>query len=414
MNTISLRPLRWQLGVTAMLALLCALGTGIGLTFQPTNRAARQVQFAPRPLPRRPATPDTAEAFKALNQEETHINSELKKLTDTELPSLESQIKQSKQLAQSADIPELKKLTELRKKPPLWENLGLDSQRRQEVIVVWGSPEITDEQVGQAITVLNSRRDHYIQQATSGVENRTQTQKRLTALRDKFETDRQSQLATLVLDALNDTEINTLLAKIKDLFSGGIRAVAGENFTNSVGIEMVWVPEGGFWIGRTELTEVQFFRGYGIQRGSTDLKDEVLFDGALGFVKNLNTLENREKAPDIAGALLRPVDASYGLPTIRQWNDAKAKGEGILGFDNDLHEWTSTKHGEGGSSLPKNVTAGKILGVDNWPVAMQRNSPISLEPNTNHNMTTKPVGSTISVLWSGRLGFRVILIPAGQ
>jgi hypothetical protein len=30
MNTISLRPLRWQLGVTAMLALLCALGTGIG------------------------------------------------------------------------------------------------------------------------------------------------------------------------------------------------------------------------------------------------------------------------------------------------------------------------------------------------------------------------------------------------
>ncbi len=140
-----------------------------------------------------------------------------------------------------------------------------------------GQPEITDDQFDQAITVLKSRRDHYIQRASSGVENRTETEKGLTAMRVKLVTDRENYLSMLVVDALSEAEIKTLLAKIKELFSGGIRAVAGEDFTNSVGIEMVWVPEGGFWIGRTS-DRMKFIRGFRfprVYRGSkatTDLK----------------------------------------------------------------------------------------------------------------------------------------------
>ncbi len=130
MNTLALRPLRWQLGSTMTLAPLCALGTGIGLAFQPTNRVAQRLQLSP-PAPHiAQPLPDSAKAFQISGGTKSSRNRH--RLKDRDLPSLENQIKQPSQLAQRTDIPEVKKLNALRSKPPKWGDLGLDRQRPQE------------------------------------------------------------------------------------------------------------------------------------------------------------------------------------------------------------------------------------------------------------------------------------------
>jgi len=411
MNTLALRPLRWQLGAIVLLALLCALGSGLGLTFQSPNLAT--LQISPRPLPPLPSTPDTSKAFQILKEERKQVTFEIEQLEGRDLPSIETQIKQSKQLAESTDSPELKALEDLRKKTPRWDDLDFNRQRPQdlEVIEVWISPEITDKQVGHVVSVLKARRDAYTQQAASGVKNRTDTEKQLSSLRDKLVTDRETLLSTLVIDALGEAEITTLLAKIKELFSGGIRAVAGENFTNSIGMEMVWIRDGGFWIGRTEVTSSAYKAITGSGNGGNNPVEGISWDRAHNFCQLLTDKEENPPGQIPPEMKLRPADALYGLPGVKQWRKARDAAEalGMSGFSDGLSEWSSDTHRSG---LSQNTSF--TQGVN---VPIQSDWALALNGNTVQPLPGVLTGSWVQsgkdriVIWQGRLGFRVILIP---
>lgn len=181
----------------------------------------------------------------------------------------------------------------------------------------------------------------------------------------------------------------------------------GENFTNSVGIELVWVPEGRFWIGRSEVTEKQFHTVMADGKAGTEKPmEEVSVSQAKAFCLKLNE-------PNAgAGEKPKPLDSSYQLPTVAQWQAAKAQSEplGLLGMGDALFEWTASIHGDGLSRIFRQPPVfPKRIGKD-YPVAMDSNGPLTLEPGTTKTVTIRAVSKT-TVLWSGRLGFRVVLVP---
>jgi hypothetical protein len=188
----------------------------------------------------------------------------------------------------------------------------------------------------------------------------------------------------------------------------------GENFTNSIGIELVWVPEGRFWISRSEVTEKQYHTVIpsGLQ-GAEKSIEAVSITQAKLFCQKLTEREIKpaepQKTESASSVPLKPEDGSYALPSISQWQAAKATSKALQlkGMDDNLHEWTSNVHGDGLSRVfPQSPFILKRIDK-HYPVAIDSAGPITLEPTTTK---TVKLGITASV-WSGRLGFRVILIP---
>lgn len=413
MTPLLLRRLRWQLGTAVMLALLCAIGSGVGLTVQPANRSARQASSIARPLPPRPATSDTAQAYQAQEEEKKRISLALEQL-NRDLPALEAKIKDSKPLTEKTDSSELKQLDDLRKKPPPWDKLGFDRQRPEDskIIEVWVGPDITDDQVGQVVSILKAKKDAFTQQAANGANNRTETQKRFIALRDKLKTDGQNRLSMLVIDVIGDNEIQTLWAKIKELFSGGIRAVAGENFINSVGMEMVWVPTGKFWMGKTEVTSSAYKAIMGSGSGGDSPAEGISWDRASKFCQNLSNQEEDPPAPPSPNSKLRPLGTQYELPGVKQWRTARdAAGTlGMSGFSDGLSEWSSDTHASGLSQNYSFTQGVNVPVQSSWALAMNGNTAQPLPGALTGSWVQ--TGKDRIVIWQGRLGFRVILIPA--
>lgn len=128
-------------------------------------------------------------------------------------------------------------------------------------------------------------------------------------------------------------------------------------------------------------------------------------------MEGVTAAQAREFCLKLKGQKEAPA-AAFALPSIAQWQQAKAKHEalGLKGMNDELHEWTSNVHGDGLSPLfPQPPFFRKPVGKD-FPVAMTTRGPMTLEPDTTSQVTIRAQTRSV-VLWSGRLGFRVVLIP---
>jgi formylglycine-generating enzyme required for sulfatase activity len=187
------------------------------------------------------------------------------------------------------------------------------------------------------------------------------------------------------------------------------------NFTNSAGIELVWVAEGNFWIGKTEVTGKQYnFVINGAAEGSDEPKDGVGIASAKTFLDRLDEMEAADETNTLSpDNRIRPQDYRYDLPKVEQWLDAKSQDDslklGLVGLADEPHEWTSNKRVDGrfrGFKMPP-LFAPTLSNSD--PVAMEDGSAIALLPSTSSSITVKG-SSKVATLWAGRLGLRVILI----
>ena len=418
MNLLILEPLRLQIGTLAVLGTACAGLAGWWLTAPSQRHLAATLPAVARSLPHPSSTEPPAEAM--LRQKTTAVQERqsLEKRRQQQQEALSLLIKQVTALdSQMKSItgvktPEQEAVERLKKQAPEWAKLQLSKSDQDTLVVLWESGR-TDES-GSAVKILTTNRDHWrtetVNAAASGVSRRAKQEQALLAMQTQFNKESAEAVMILRIDDLSPEATNPLLDAVKKLFmTGGNRAILGENFTNTLGMQMVWVQEGGFWIGRKEVTEEQFFRGYAQTGGTDAVKDHVPFTQAEGFVINLNLLEKEERDLGTSGFLFKPEDSRYALPTIAQWRQGR-NAAGLEGFDNDFSEWTSSKHSDGGSRFPSVPTGVTPIGNSNWPVAMQEGGPISLDPGTSTGKSMT-IGTKRSVLWSGRFGFRVILVP---
>ena len=418
MNFLIFEPLRFQLGSTAVLGAACAGLAGWWLTAPSQRSFAPAIKAVSRSLPHHTSTEPPAEAMFRQNSAAEQERQSLEKRRQQQQEALSLLIKKVTALdsemksATAIKTPEQEAVERLKKQAPEWAKLQLPKSDQDTLMLAWQSGRT--EASGSAVKILTANRDHWrteaVNAAASGASKRAKQEQALLAMETQFNKESAEAVMILRIDDLSQAATNPLFEAVIKLFmTGGNRAILGENFTNSLGMQMVWVQEGGFWMGRKEVTEEQFFRGYG-QTGGTDVaKDQVPFTQAEGFVININVIESEEQDLGTSGFLLKPEDSKYALPTMAQWRQGR-NAAGVEGFDNNFSEWTSSKHSDGGSRFPSVPTGVTPLGNSNWPVAMQEGGPISLDPNTSapKSMT---IGTKRSVLWSGKFGFRVILIP---
>jgi formylglycine-generating enzyme required for sulfatase activity len=418
MNFLIFEPLRLQLGTLAVLGAACAGLAGWWLT-APTQRSmAPTIKATSRSLPHRSGTEPRAEAMLRQKSEAEQERQTLEKrrqqrqealsLLIKQLAALDSQMKS----ATGVKSAEQEAVERLKKQAPEWTKLQLSKSDQEALMLSWQYGRTED--TGRAVKILTANRDHWhteaVNAAASGASKRAKQEQALLAMETQFNKDSAEAVMILRIDDLGQAATNPLLEAVIKLFiSEGTRAILGENFKNSLGMEMVWVQEGGFWMGRKEVTEEQFFLGYGQTGGTDAVKDQVSFVQAEGFITNINVLEAEERDLGTSGLLFKPEDSKYALPTIAQWRLGR-NAPGVEGFDNNFSEWTSSKHSDGGSRFPPVPTGAESKGSPTWPVTMQEGGPISLAPETSREKIVV-VGTKRSVLWSGRFGFRVILIP---
>jgi formylglycine-generating enzyme required for sulfatase activity len=242
----------------------------------------------------------------------------------------------------------------------------------------------------------------------------------LQTMKTTFQAESDKKLASLRDETTSLAEADKILEAIKMLFSGDTRASPGENFTNSAGIELVWVAEGNFWIGKTEVTGKQYnFVINGAAEGSDEPKDGVNFNNAIQYCEQLTAIEEGDSAVSDSNLKLRPEASAYMLPAVEQWNSTRTSpaSTAVEGFSNELHEWSSSTYGGGGNyDSPKPNFPNAAVRPRYWtpssdsPLVLRGNArPISLSPNTTSTIAAVFLGKSYP-MWSGRLGFRVILI----
>jgi formylglycine-generating enzyme required for sulfatase activity len=87
-----------------------------------------------------------------------------------------------------------------------------------------------------------------------------------------------------------------------------------ENFTNSIGMELVRLP-GGFWAGRYEVTQKEYQKVMGANpsafKAERNPVDSVSWKDTQEFCQKLTALDLNEQAI--------PVGFAYSLPTETQW-----------------------------------------------------------------------------------------------
>jgi hypothetical protein len=313
--------------------------------------------------------------------------------------------------AGATQTPEQEALERLRSQIPAWSALNLPKTDLDKINQVWNSGK--DSELQPALDVLTSSRTRWQQEATqaasSTTNERAAREKMLREMISRFDKESTDALLVLNIDKLSAAKTDPFLESIKSLFmSGGTRATLGENFTNSIGMEMVWVAEGGFWMGRTEVTSAQFAALAGDSGGGDSPKEGVNWTSASQFCTSLTRKESEELADLPQGARQMPEASEYGLPRVKQWDLAKSKAEslGMTGFSDSLSEWSADTHGSG---LSRNRTHNSFVSLP-----MQSSWPLALKSNTADPLPSSLTGSwsqgTIAI-WGGRLGFRVILIP---
>ncbi|WP_395740967.1 hypothetical protein [Prosthecobacter sp.] len=311
------------------------------------------------------------------------------------------------------DTPEKQAVLKLQKQQPDWRVLRLSDAEAQFVMDVWISKDTHGEQAKEILLAsAKAWKDKHT----------TERQKRLNALEEinkLFEQGSAEVFATLSLKGITPEETDPVLTAVSKiiLLLGPSRAVIGKNFTNSVGIEMVWIPDGktGFWIGRSEVSTAAYKAMRGGGPGDDRPAEKISFNDAIELVGILNNREAESKNIVPPGRTLRPLNAIYTIPTVKQWRVGRVqeKSFGMEGFSNGLSEWSQDRQSSGLST----ETAFLRIPDSSWPIALNGDSAIALPPHVSGNYVTVGPGTIATgkggtvTHWRGRLGLRVILVP---
>lgn len=423
MTALILQSVRVQAAFAGLLGMLAAMLCGwrgaAGIRSAPIDRVTEGPRALP-PLPTKGDHPLILQRQREVLSDQKQALESQTKVQEKELADLSAKTTKLRQQLQQAGAmtAEQKNVESIKKNPPRWGDVTHEKLSKPEfdrLIVLWESgTDAASEQ--EALRILTSIQSHWKMQASTAGGNAANLRKKqaadLRTLKATFDNESAKKLAalrdekTIITPEVSDR----ILEAVKMLFAGDTRTSPGENFTNSVGIELVWVPEGNFWIGKTEVTERQYNSLIkDTAEGSDEPKDGLTVSAALRYVQAIDDLEADDSRPlENPLARLRPEDFSYALPSIAQWKNAAAKGERLQGMDTPPFEWTSNRHSDGLSpSFPQSPLLKKPVGGD-FPVAISRGNPITLEPETSS--AVKVAGSSrVAVLWSGKLGVRVVL-----
>lgn len=422
MNLIILQPIRWHLSLAALLALVCAAASGAYLVALPSASSV-PVMGIRRTLPSRPAPVDSESNLKqqmtTLLQEKQQVEVQLQ-ARDSEWQQLKTRVTAAQQQAMALNIensPEKLAVLKLREQPPRWAALNLDPADVAILADVWNS---NSTQVDRAVAILeNNRKDWHTKATTAVAAGTADRQKRQAMLRDlkaRFDKESAAVAAVFVMDDISIEKTTTLLTTIRDIikFIGGSRAVVGVNFTNSAGMEMVWMADGGFWIGRTEVTSAEYKAAKGSSGGDASPAEGISFLDAIEFCEALDKREAAYEGNLPPGRTLRPDHAHYTLPFVKQWRMGRDKEEslGLQGFSNGLSEWSRDQQKSGFAT--QSIVGGA---ASSWFLALNGQSAVALPPTTKSSIVqsgtaTKATGKAGTIeIWSGRLGLRVILVP---
>ncbi len=273
MTTIAHHPLRWQLGTTSLLAVICAVSAGAWLVSASGNRHPSLQTKLARILPQSSSGESPAEAMQQQKEdalrEQGRLEAQLKQRESErqQIHAKVTKIENSMKAAAGTSSPEQQEVIKLRQRNPNWKDLSLPQTELDTIMLVWESKS-TD--VSKAVEHLSNSRKAWQDKAANAskasTNDRAARELALTDLIKRFEKDSGEVVAVLRLDELGTEVTDPVLAALKKLFmSGGNRAEPGENFTNSVGMELVWVADGRFWIGKTEVTfdSIKAIRGDG-------------------------------------------------------------------------------------------------------------------------------------------------------
>ena len=422
MTSLVLQPVRVQAALAGLLGLLATLWCGWWLAAAGSGSTALQRStLGPRALPKLPTGIDKPEmlqrerdsllARKQTSESQTKKQTEELNRLSAKAATLQQQLKQAGTMRVDA----------IKKNPPKWDLLKHEKANKPEfdrLIVLWeGSTDAAAEQ--EAIRILATNQSHWETEASTAMGNaanlRNMQAADLQTMKTTFQAESDKKIASLSYEANIQGMANEILEAVK-MLTGGTRASPGENFTNSAGIELVWVPESrvpesNFWIGKTEVTGKQYnFVINGAAEGSDEPKDGVGIAIAENYVSRLNDIEAADMQVSLDNKL-KPPEFTYALPSVVQWNTAKSQRETLTlsGFETQPFEWTSSKNRDGKFRSFEQPSFYKRLIEPNHPVVIDDKGPITLEPTTTSSVSFKGMSKTVTK-WSGRLGFRIILI----
>jgi hypothetical protein len=331
----------------------------------------------------------------------TQLSEQEKVLTQVEKQRADILAKQPKGGPRSAEELAVEKLRA--------ESISWDSFSRQPQDIAELKRIISTEgaDITKAKTLLDASRKDWQTQvlaATStGTKSREQRLQALKSMQQLFESkSRQSMIMVKMDDLVAADPLIAEVTKLLSTMTDGSRAVAGQNFTNSVGMEMVWVDEGGFWIGKTVLSSGA--------KGSHISAEDIC--------SKLNKFEQRETGTLADLRRIKPANAEYGIPSVKQWQLAHGPADqlGLSGYSNSLSEWTADKYSPGITNT--NTVSQFLPPKSSWFLVCRGNGDVeALPPETTGNITQsgsatvatcKPGSATF---WTGNVGFRVILLP---
>lgn len=419
------RILPWQLGSAGLLAFGTALGGGY-LMMAP---GATQEVWVPAPKSLTLTMPKDEPAA-ALKEELNRLTLAQKqagemlaqvKLENTQLQKRhedQQAVLRKQQEDAGTPLPEEELLKTYLAKPPAWQELGLTGADLSLVSNAWNAPASEPATVEkEAAELLEKRRQQVVQQAEqekAGLKKTLEERRSLlVALKTDVKNKEMELVSSLDLSSLKDDEMAALKEAIMGLMQGSLRAVPGKNFTNSAGMEMVWVPfkDSGFWIGRTEVKLEQLKQVLPAESGNCTADGEglvyrILFSEADKFCKVLS--QNERAGGVVTSGQLSPEGWAYQLPSSGQWSYARqtsnAQGLGLENMQGGVSELMSDSSNSG-----YRVIFGSSPGASD---ADSRPKQVPDSRDFTKVGNDKRVTQATVTTFSGRVGFRAALLPA--
>jgi cell division protein FtsL len=185
----------------------------------------------------------------------------------------------------------------------------------------------------------------------------------------------------------------------------------GKDFINSIGIPMVWIPEGNFWAGKYEVRQSDYQNVTGNNpstfRFPSHPVESVSWDNAVAFIEQLNNAERK------AGKLSEGYH--YALPRETQWEILNDEASLDQAATSRVTPMTATQ--DTGYSSPNKYGLYDTLGnVWEWCADVDENGNHPLRggcwlSSAEHfpNAGTRNVGA--AKYTDQFIGFRVVLVP---